>query len=241
MVRANVGVIVAGTEPALKAALAASPSTPFVFVANNYDPIALGYAKSLARPGGNVTGVVLRQTELAEKQVELLTQAFPDRARLAVLWDSISADQFSAAERRAASLGLEVHSLKLENPPYDFDAAFRTIAAADPHMLLVLSSPYFGRQSQTVVELAIRHRLPAMFIFKAYAQLGGLMSYGADPVAMYRQAAGYVAKILMGAKPADLPIEQPTKFEMVVNLKTAKTIGVELPTATLLRADEVIE
>ena len=241
LVRSNVDAFVVSTEPALRAAIAASRRTPIVTMAINFDPIAFGYVESLARPGGNVTGVFLRQAELAEKQVELLTQAFPDKTRLTVLWDSISAEQFAAAERRATALRLEVRSLKLENPPYDFDAAFRTIAAADPHMLLVLSSPSFGRQSQRIAQLAIRHRLPAMFIFKAYTEFGGLMSYGADPVAMYRKCAGYVAKILMGAKPADLPVEQPTKFEMVVNLKTAKTLGVELPTSILLRADEVIE
>ncbi len=242
MVRANVDMIAAlGTEAALKAAHTASRNIPIVFVANNYDPIALGYVVSLAKPGGNVTGVFLRQIELAEKQVELLTQAFPEKTRLAVLWDSVSADQFAAAERRAKLLRLEVHSLRLENPPYNFDAAFQTISDTGAQMLLVLSGPFFGRQSRHIAELAIRHRLPAMFIFKAYAEAGGLMSYGVDPVAMYRQGAAYVAKILKGARPADLPVEQPTKFEMVVNLKTAKAMGMELPTSILLRADEVIE
>ena len=242
LVRSNVDVLVVlGSELPLKAAVSATGSIPIVFVANNYDPIALGYVKSLAKPGGNVTGVVLRQTELAEKQVELLTQAFPDKTRLAVLWDSVSAHQFAAAERRATSLRLEVRPLKLENPPYDFDAAFLAVAETDPHMLLVLSSPFFGRQNRHVAQLTIRHRLPAMFIFRAYPEAGGLMSYGVDPVAMYRQSASYIAKILAGTKPADLPVEQPTKFEMVVNLKTAKAIGIELPTSILLRADEVIE
>jgi putative ABC transport system substrate-binding protein len=209
--------------------------------ASNYDPIAHGYVNSLSRPGGNVTGVFLRQTELAEKQVELLTQAFPGRVRLAVQWDAISADQFSAAERRAKALGLRIISRKLENPPYDFPAVFRSVTDDGAQMLLTLSSPFFGRQSQIIGELAVRHRLPTMFIFRRYVELGGLMSYGADNVAMYRQMAGHVAKILRGAKPADLPVEQPNKFELVVNLKTAKAIGVELPTSILLRADDVIE
>jgi putative ABC transport system substrate-binding protein len=239
MIRSNVELIVVGTEPALKAALAASGTIPIVFMANNYDPIALGYANSLARPGGNVTGIVLRQTELAEKQVELLTQAFPGKSRLAVLFDSISSDQFAAAERQATLLRLNLRPLKLESTSHDFEAAFRLLSAAKPEMLLVLSSPYFV--PRTVAELSLRYRLPAMFIFKAYTELGGLMSYGADPIAMYRQGAGYVAKILNGAKPADLPIEQPAKFELVVNLKTATALGIELPTAILLRADQVIE
>ena len=212
-----------------------------MFVANNYDPIALGYVKGLAKPGGNATGIFLRQTELAEKQVELLSEAFPDRKRLAVLWDTVSADQFKFAERRAKVLGLQVRSQKMENPPYDFEAAFRAIAEADPQMLLVLSSPFFGHQSQQITELAIRNRLPSMFIFKAYTLNGGLMSYGADNVAMYGQSATFIAKVLHGAKPADLPVELPTKFEFAVNLKTAKAISVELPTSILLRANDVIE
>jgi ABC-type uncharacterized transport system substrate-binding protein len=242
MIRSKVDVLVAtGSEAALQAAVAASRTIPIVIVAINYDPIARGYVKSLAQPGGNVTGVVLRQPELAEKQVELLTQAFPGRTRLAVLWDAISADQFDAADRRAKALRLEVHPLRLENPPYDFDAAFQTIAASDPHMLLVLSSPFFSQHRSQIAKLAIQHRLPSMFIFRGYVEVGGLVSYGADPVAMYRQSASYVAKILKGAKPADLPVEQPNKFDMVLNLKTAKAIGITLPTSILLRADEVIE
>jgi len=242
MVRANPDVLVAlGSEPVLQACVAATRTIPIIFVANNYDPIARGYAQSLAKPGGNVTGVFLRQTELAEKQVELLTQAFADRSRLAVMWDDISADQFEAAERRARLLGLQVHSHKFESPPYDVDAAYRNIVDAGSDMLLVLSSPFFARHADRIIEIAIGQRLPSMFIFKRYAELGGLMSYGADPIAMYRQGATFVGKVLRGAKPTELPVELPTKFEMAVNLRTAKAIGIELPTSILLRADEVIE
>jgi putative tryptophan/tyrosine transport system substrate-binding protein len=184
---------------------------------------------------------LLRQTELAEKQTELLTQAVPDRVRLAVLWDADSADQLAAAERRGKALRLNIQSLKLENPPYDFDAAFRTVAVASPQMLLVLSSPNFAPFRVHIAELAIRYRLPGMFIFKSYAQAGGLLSYGADYVAMHRQAATYVAKILKGTTPANLPVEQADKFELVVNLKTAKVLGLTIPQSLLLRADEVIQ
>src|SRR5262245_39262500 len=242
LVRSNVNVLVTqGTEPALKAAFGASRTLPIVMMAANYDPFASGYVKSLARPDSNVTGVFLRQTELAEKQTELLWQAFPDRLRLGILWDPISADQFSAAERRAKIFGLQVHSLKLENPPYDFEAAFRTLAAAAPQMLLVLSSPHFTPARAQIAQLAIVERLPTMFIFKTYVEAGGLLSYGADFVAMHRQAATHVAKILKGTKVGDIPIEQPNRFEFAVNLRTAKAIGIELPTSVLLRADEVIE
>lgn len=242
LVALKVDVLAAlGTEVALKAALAATESIPVVFVANNYDPIELGYVKSLAKPGANATGIFLRQTELAEKQVELLTEAVPDRKRLAILWDAISADQFAAAEKRARLLGLQIHSLKLEHPPYDFDAAYRTVTGGNANMLLVLSSPFFGLQAKRVIDLANQHRLPSMYIFKSYALNGGLMSYGADSRAMYRQSANFIAKILNGAKPMDLPVELPTRYEFAVNLKTAKLIGVELPTSILLRANDVIE
>jgi putative ABC transport system substrate-binding protein len=242
LVRLNVDVLFAdGTETALQAAVSASRTLPIVMIATNFDPFARGYVKSLARPSSNITGVFLRQTELAEKQTELLLQAVPDRMRLGILWDSISADQFSSAEHRAKIFGLQVHSLKLENPPYDFRVAFRTLAEASPQMLLVLSSPHFTPLRSEIAELAISYRLPTMFIFKTYVEAGGLLSYGADLVAMHRQAATHVAKILKGTKVGDIPIEQPNRFELVVNLKTAKAIGIELPTSILLRADEVIE
>jgi putative ABC transport system substrate-binding protein len=242
MVRINPDVLVAlGSEPLLQACVRASRTIPIVFVANNYDPIARGYVQSLAKPGGNVTGVFLRQTELAEKQVELLTEAFPTRKRLGVLWDFISADQFTAAERRAKSLSLGLHSRKLENPPYNFDSTFQSLTDVGADMLLILTSPFFAQRREQLVAQVLRHRLPAMFIFKSYVEAGGLMSYGADNIAMYRQGATFVGKVLRGAVPTDLPVEQPTKYEMTLNLKTAKAIGVGVPTSILIRADEVIE
>jgi putative tryptophan/tyrosine transport system substrate-binding protein len=242
LVRSNVNVLVTqGTEPALQAALGATRTLPIVMMAANYEPFASGYVKSLARPDGNVTGVFLRQTELAEKQTELLWQAFPDRTHIGILWDAISAPQFNAAERRAKIFGLQVYSLKLENPPYDFEAAFGSLAAASTETLLVLSSPHFISARGQIVQLAIQHRMPTMFIFRTYVEAGGLLSYGADFAAMHRQAATHVAKILKGAKVGDIPIEQPNRFEFAVNLRTAKAIGIELPTSILLRANEVIE
>jgi putative ABC transport system substrate-binding protein len=138
-------------------------------------------------------------------------------------------------------LNLQIQALRLENPPYDFDAAFQNAKAGTAQVVLVLSSPFFIPHSARIGQLAIEHRLPTTFIAKDYVRAGGLMSYGVDFVLMYRRVADYVAKILKGTKPADLPVEQATKFELVVNLKTAKAIGIELPTAILLRADEVIE
>jgi len=242
LVASKVDVIVAGgTELTLRAAVAASPSVPIVMWANNFDPIAGGYVKSLAQPGGNVTGVFTRQPELAEKQVELLKETFPQHKRLALLWDAQTVDQFNAAERRARLLGLDVASVKLEKLPYDIPGAFRTLMAGAPQMLQVASGPNIGGYQQSIVDQAIQHRLPGMYIFKTYVERGGLMSYGVNIESSFRTLAALVTKVLNGAKPAELPIEQPTIYELAINLKTAKALGIELPTSILLRANEVIE
>jgi putative tryptophan/tyrosine transport system substrate-binding protein len=218
-------IVALGPEIALQALASVSGFIPVVFVAVNFDPLARGYVASLARPAGNITGVVFQQLELAQKQVELLTQAFPERTRLVALFDAHSADQFGAAERTAKSLNLQIQQLKLENPPYDFDAAFRQAQAAAAQIVLVLSSPFFIPHRDRIGQLAIDHRLPTMFINKDYVLAGGLMSYGADFTSMWRRGADYAAKILRGNKPADLPVEQATNFEMAVNLKTARAIA----------------
>src|SRR5437763_11733900 len=198
-------VVALGPEVALQALSAASGFIPVVVIAINFDPIARGYVTGLARPGGNITGLFFRQLELAAKQVELLTQAFPDRSRMAVFFDGLSADQFSAAEQSATSLHLQIEALRLENPPYDFEAAFRKAKADNAQLVLVLSSRFFIPRTAQIGQLAIEHRLPAMFIQKDYVRAGGLMSYGVDFVPMYRRAADYVAKIPKGAKAGDLP------------------------------------
>jgi putative ABC transport system substrate-binding protein len=230
-----------GPEAALQAVVGASRIIPIVILAVNYDPIERGYVSSLAHPGGNITGVFYRQPELAAKQLELLTQAFPSATRLGVLWDALSADQFVAAEPVARARQLALQPQKLEKPPYDFAAAFRMLAEGGAQMVLVLSSPFFSEHRTQIAEAARAHRLPTMFIFRSYVDAGGLMSYGVDQVPMYRRIAAYIAKIFNGAKPADLPVEQASSFELVVNLRTARALGIELPAAILLRADEVIE
>jgi len=242
MVAHKADVLVAsGPEITLQAAAAARPQVPIVMLANNFDPFARGYVKSLADPGGNITGIFYRQPELAAKQLELLVEAFPERKRIGTLWDIQSAEQANRAEAAAKSMSLSLHSLKLENPPYDFDAAFQALARGDAQMLEVLSSPFFTEHAPHIAALAIRYRLPSMFIFRHYVEAGGLMSYSVDSTYMWRRAASYVAKILRGARAGDLPIERAENFEFTVNLKTAKAIGVTLPTSILLRADEVIE
>jgi putative ABC transport system substrate-binding protein len=234
-------IVSLGPEVALQAVVSASAFIPIVFVAVNFVPVARGYVASLARPGGNITGVVFQQLELAQKQVEILTQAFPERKRLAVLFDAQSIDQFNAAERAAKSLTLQIQPLKLENPPYDMDAVFQQVQAGAAQAMLILSTPLLISHMPKVIEMATANRLPTMFINKDWVLAGGLMSYGADFTTMWRRGADYAAKILNGAKPADLPVEQATKFLLTVNLNVAKAIGVELPTSVLLRADEVIE
>jgi putative ABC transport system substrate-binding protein len=234
-------IIAYGPEVALQAVVGAGQFIPIVIIAINFDPIERGYVKSLAQPGGNITGVFYRQLELTVKEVELLAEAFPDRKRLGIFWDALSADEFKVAVETARSHSLQIQLLKLDNPPYDFAGAFRDLTDGGAEMVLVLSSPYFSEHRPQIAALAIQHRLPTMYIFRDYVDAGGLMSYGVDRSAMMDRTAALVVKILKGAKPADLPLEQAAKFELVVNLKTAKAIGVTLPTAILLRADQVIE
>ena len=223
-------LVASGAELALQAADAARPPVPIVMLANNFDPIARGYVKSLSHPGGNITGLVYRQPELAAKQLELLAEAFPGRTRVGLLWDQYSVDGLKSAERMAQSLRLTLRPLKLENPPYDWDTAFRNLSEREAEMLLVLSSPLFTPHRARIAELAVRHRLPSMYIFRYYVTAGGLISYGVNTGPLWRRAASYVAKILRGAQPADLPVEQTSNFELAINLKTAKALGVEIPT-----------
>jgi putative tryptophan/tyrosine transport system substrate-binding protein len=242
LIRSKVDAFVTfGPEIVLKVAAAASQTIPIVMIAINFDPIASGYVRQIARPNQNITGLVFSSPELAAKQFELLVEAFPDDKPIAALWESASAEQFISAQRTAQSMHIELRSYKLENPPFDFDEAFRAIVQDGSRSLLVLSGPSFTAQRSHIADLAMQHHLPTMFTFKFYVEAGGLMSYGIDPAPIFRRAGSHVAKILRGAKPSDLPVEQPTNFEFALNLKTAKAIGVTVPTSILLRADEIIE
>jgi putative tryptophan/tyrosine transport system substrate-binding protein len=175
LLRSPVDLIwVNGPEVGLQAVVGASGFIPIVILAVNYDPIERGYVSSLAHPGGNITGVFYRQPELAVKQLELLTQAFPNATQLGVLWDALSADQFAAAEPVARARQLALQSLKLEKPPYDFAAAFWTLAVGGAQMVLVLSSPFFSEHRPQIAEASLAHRLPTMFIFRSYVDAGGL-------------------------------------------------------------------
>jgi putative ABC transport system substrate-binding protein len=242
LVRLNVDVIVAvGPEAALRAARDATATIPIVIAARDYDAIARGYVAGLARPGGNITGVVQQRLELTAKQLELLKAALPTVTRVAVLWDEASADQRRAAEAAARSLGVELQAVELRHPPYEFESAFAAVVQGQAEALLVLTSPIFFMQREQIMDLATKSRLPTMFGISDMARAGGLMAYDVNNVEIWRRAADYVDKILKGTKPADLPVEQPTKFELVINLKTAKALGITMPPSLLVLADEVIQ
>jgi putative ABC transport system substrate-binding protein len=246
LVALKVDVIVApaGTPPAL-AAKQATRTIPIVFIAVG-DPVTSGLVSSLARPGGNATGLTDVNPELVGKRLELLTQAVPGVSRLAVLWqpgavgERTEKDMLKAAEVAARALGVRLQVVEARGPA-DFDRAFSDMTSARAGALTVLGSNMFFKERRRLVDLAAKNRLPAVYITREYVDAGGLMSYGADLADSFRRAATYVDKILKGAKPGDLPVEQPTKFELVINLKTAKSLGLTIPASVLGRADRVIE
>jgi putative tryptophan/tyrosine transport system substrate-binding protein len=234
-------VVASGPEISLKSALASSNTKPIVMVAVDYDPIARGYVTSLARPTGNVTGLFLEQIELTAKRLQLLKNAFPNTLGVTVFRDRTSVDQWQAAQAAALPLGLRLAGIDLGDPPFDYDGALTQVGANYRETLFVLASGFFLRDRERLAEFALRNRTVSMFCFREVVEAGGLLSYGPSFVGMYRRAAEYVDRIARGAKPADLPIEQPTKFDLVINLKTAKLLGITVPSNLLVQAEEVIE
>jgi putative ABC transport system substrate-binding protein len=242
LVNLSVDVLLAsGPEATLRAARHATGTIPIVMVAIDYDPVARGYVAGLPRPGGNITGLFFQQLELTGKRLELLKDALPRLTRVAVLWDAFSADQLPAAEAAAGRLGVQLQPMQLRNPPYAYAEAVSAAAQARVEALLPLMSPVFFRERARLLELVGTHRLPAIYGQREFVEAGGFMAYGVNFSTMYRRAADYVDRILKGAKPADLPVEQPTKFELVVNLRTAKALGLTIPPSVLMRADEIIQ
>jgi putative ABC transport system substrate-binding protein len=243
VVSRNVDLLVAsGPEITLKSALAVAGPLPIVMVAVDYDPFARGYVTSLARPTGNLTGIFFQQIELTAKRLQLVKEAFPDLPSVTVFWDKVSADQWRAAQTAAPALGLRLLGVEFRKQPYDYERGLAQLPSEHHRALIVLTSPIFAVPDRArLPEFALRHRLATMFSLREYLDVGGLMSYGASFTGMYRRMAEYVDRIARGAKPADLPIEQPTKFEMVINLKTAKALGLTIPPGVLAIADEVIE
>ena len=242
LVERKVAVIASAFFPATLAAKAATSTIPIVFM-SGVDPVAAGLVASLSRPGGNLTGLSNYNTRLIAKRFELLHQAVPRADAIAVLVNPKTpvAQTIEAEARTAAqALGLQMDLLAASTED-EIDTAFRAAVQRGVGALLVGGDGYFNSRRAQFIALSVRHRLPASFDRKEIAMAGGLMSYGMNNFDMYRQVGIYTGQILKGAKPADLPVQQPTKVELVVNLKTAKSLGLELPTSVLLSADEVIE
>jgi ABC-type uncharacterized transport system substrate-binding protein len=235
-------IVTSGTPPTL-AAQNATRTIPIVMTVVG-DPIAAGFIASFARPGGQVTGLTQISTELDGKRLTLLKEAFPKVSRLAVLFDPSASGQsvpLRDTQTAARALGVNLLPLKLRGPDPDLESAFRTATRERAGALLVVAGPVQERHQKRIVDLAAKNRLPAMYAQRGYADVGGLMAYGVSLPDLYRRAATYVDKILKGAKPADLPVEQPTKFELVINLKTANALGFKIPPTIFHRADHVIQ
>jgi len=220
----------------------ATRTIPVIFSAIEWDPVAAGVVGSLGRPGANLTGISALAVEFAAKRLQLLLEVAPRATRVAVLWhQSRAADQFRVVQKAAQVLKLQLVSLELGALPHDLEGAFKTASGERARALLVLGSPAFFPERNRLAGLALRYRIPTSFQRPAYAEAGGLMSYGPDIDDIMRRVADYTDRILKGASPVDLPVEQPTKYELIINLKTAKALGLTIPASLLQRANEVIQ
>jgi putative ABC transport system substrate-binding protein len=237
----DIDVLVVGGTLAAMAAKARTSTVPIVFTLAG-DPVGTGLVTSLAKPGGNVTGLSLFHPEMSAKDLEVLKAAVPGASRMAVIYNPINPVTRASLERTreaARTLGVELQVTEVRGPE-NLDKAFATIMTGKPQALLVFSDPAFGTQLDELAKLAVNHRLPAIYNRREFAEAGGLLGYGPDYSDNYRRAATYVDRILKGAKPGDLPVEQPVKFELAINLKTAKTLGIAIPESLLRRADHLI-
>jgi putative ABC transport system substrate-binding protein len=242
LVRLNIDVIVGVGTLAPLAAKRATTTIPIVMTAAG-DPLGSGLVDSLARPGGNVTGMSLMAPDLGGKRLELLKELLPRLARVAVLWNAANpypALVFKETQAAGRTLGIEVQSLEVRGPD-DFEGAFEALRRQRPDALITVEDPLTFNYMKLIADFGAGQLLPTLHGFREDVAVGALMSYGANLADLYRRAAGYVDKILKGAKPADLPVQQPTKFELVINLRTAKVLGLTVPPTLLARADEVIE
>jgi putative ABC transport system substrate-binding protein len=242
LLRLKVDLIVTSAPAATRVAKEATTTIPIVMVLVA-DPVAFGFVASLSRPGGNVTGFAFLLPELSGKRLDLLKEAIPQLSRVAVLWNAANPYKLSdlkEVQAVADALTVAVHTFPVREPN-DFDDGFEAAAKNRAGGLITLEDPFTIAHRTRIVGLALRHRLPAVYAVRPFVDAGGLMSYGPDRADQNRRAAIFVDKILKGAKPADLPVERPTKFELVINMKTAKALGITIPPSLLLRADQVLE
>jgi putative tryptophan/tyrosine transport system substrate-binding protein len=242
LVQLKVDVLVVRSQPAIRAAKQATKTIPIVMVTTQ-DPVALGFIDNLARPGGNITGVTTLQRELSGKRLELLKEAVPGISRVGALVsaEQLSIGDFKPYEAPARALKIQIQSLEIRGPNPDFDAAFQAAAKGRASALITIRGRVLNPYLKRITDLAIKNRLPSMHEGSDYVEAGGLMSYSSNDAESFRRAAYFVDRILKGAKPADLPVEQPTKFEFVINLKTAKQIGLTIPPDVLARASRLIK
>ena len=242
LVRLKVDVIVTPGTLATVAAKGATTTIPIVMVSVG-DPVGTGLIASLARPGGNITGLSDANVEMSAKRVELLKQTVPAASRMAIVLNPghpPNAAQLRETQVAAKALGVELQSFEVRSPE-DFETAFTAIGRARSQAVIILPDALTFAYQDRLAALAVKHRLPAIYSVRPFVEAGGLMAYGASFTDLFRRSAGYVDKILKGAKPADLPVEQPTKFDLVINLKTAKTLGLKIPQSLLMNADQVKE
>jgi len=241
IVKSHVDVIFAVGPEVLQEFRSATTTIPIVTLDLESDPVARGLVTTLAHPGGNITGVFFDFPSFTSKWLELLKEINPNLSRIALLWDSATGPtQLKAIQKAAGPLAIQVDILEVRTRP-EFDQAFASASRQGAGAVLMLSSPLIGANGQLLADLAIQHHLPAITLFPDFARAGGLLAYGPNLLDMFRQAGNMTGKVLKGTKPAELPIELPTNFQLVLNLKTAKSLGVSIPTSVLLRADEVIE
>lgn len=242
LTRLSCNVIFApGSEATLRAVEGANRDTPIVIVTADYDPVATGHVRELARPGGRITGVSMLQTELPAKRLQVVKELLPRARRIGVLADAASTGQLKVTQAASSLLGLDLVVHEFKATPYEFSAAFETFKRGRAEAMVSLGSSFFVSGRKQIPALALQHKLPSVFPNGVWADSGGLLSYGPNFSATYQRAAEQVAKILNGTKPGDMPIEQPNIVEMVVNLKTAKELGLTVPQALRLRADRLIE
>ena len=230
-----------GPEATLVALKQASRETPIVFVAVDFDPVATGHISSPARPEGRITGITAVQSVLPAKRLELLKELLPEARKVAVLANDQTAGQLAVVQDAARRLGLVLHVVQFKRPPFDYEAAIADAVRAKADVLLVLGSALFVPARRQIPELALKARLPSSFHHAQWAEVGGLMSYGFNFPHMWRSGAEMVAKILHGAKPGDIPMQQPTTYELAINVRTAKTLGIAIPQSIRVRVDRVIE